>query len=422
MFHYFRQPSNPQFILSPNDAPVAEFLYQLTKMLTDNNNQVIEWTNGRIVVHDPPRLASDILSKYFRHSKFSSFQRQLNYFGFRKLAGKGKMSPCSYVNDSTSMDIRSLMTIKRKTVRTTPSTDSNAVVVSSSDLSKSSNSLPNTSSSTTSSNSCSKRPLEIAFENQENITTSRSKRQKQVTISTVPSMVVYSSVNRVSDSGSSVSTSSTTNTNTNTPNTPITMSKFDNNINNSIPIPYPIAVSTCGMMYDCRCPIPCAPPLSLSPATTNTSTCNTVPSILPQQHKFINIPLQPSPPPPLPALLPNNFNNNISFDAAGFCNALNDAIRTFNGDDNEYASTTASNTPEIENITSTTNTEDNNTIIQNNNTINNEDNNSIMTFLNQYPSLNTTPIPQIIDNNNFNASYPWLVEPTPISEMYLNMT
>ena len=95
--------------------PVAEFLYQLTKMLTDDNSEIIEWVEGRIKVHHPERLESEVLHKYFRHSKFASFQRQLNYFGFRKIAGKGKMSPCSYVNESATADIRSLLLIKRKT-------------------------------------------------------------------------------------------------------------------------------------------------------------------------------------------------------------------------------------------------------------------------------------------------------------------
>ena len=97
---------------------VPEFLYQLTKMLTDPNNEIIEWStysgNGRIEVHNPSRLESEVLSRYFRHSKYSSFQRQLNYFGFRKIAGKGKMSPCSYVNDAATLDIRSLLLMKRK--------------------------------------------------------------------------------------------------------------------------------------------------------------------------------------------------------------------------------------------------------------------------------------------------------------------
>lgn len=30
-----------------NNNTVAEFLYQLTKMLTDNNKEVIEWSNGK---------------------------------------------------------------------------------------------------------------------------------------------------------------------------------------------------------------------------------------------------------------------------------------------------------------------------------------------------------------------------------------
>lgn len=95
--------------------PIAEFLYQLTKMLTDDNNEIIEWSQARIKVHFPDRLEQEVLHKYFRHSKFASFQRQLNYFGFRKIAGKGKMSPCSYVNDAATEDIRSLLLIKRKT-------------------------------------------------------------------------------------------------------------------------------------------------------------------------------------------------------------------------------------------------------------------------------------------------------------------
>lgn len=99
---------------TPNTNTVPEFLYQLTKMLTDNNRDIIEWSNGKIEVHSPHKLETNVLNRYFRHSKFASFQRQLNYFGFRKLAGKGKMAPCSYVNDATTDELGSLLLIKRK--------------------------------------------------------------------------------------------------------------------------------------------------------------------------------------------------------------------------------------------------------------------------------------------------------------------
>jgi len=114
-------PNRPEGNDSPivGNTNVPEFLYQLIKMLTDNHRDVIEWSNGKIEVHNPHKLESDVLNKYFRHSKYASFQRQLNYFGFRKLAGKGKMAPCSYVNENATSDLRSLLKMKRKTSATT---------------------------------------------------------------------------------------------------------------------------------------------------------------------------------------------------------------------------------------------------------------------------------------------------------------
>lgn len=97
--------------------PVPEFLFQLTKMLTDDNLEYIEWKKATIYVHDPPGLEKNLLPRYFRHSNYSSFQRQMNYFGFRKIAGKGKMAPCSYVNEHAKEDISSLLYIKRKKSR-----------------------------------------------------------------------------------------------------------------------------------------------------------------------------------------------------------------------------------------------------------------------------------------------------------------
>lgn len=72
---------------------------------------------GKIVVSRPEALQDGVLGKYYRHSKYASFQRQLNYFGFKKrLHGgkKGKLSPCSYIHEFLTQDVGSLFTLKRR--------------------------------------------------------------------------------------------------------------------------------------------------------------------------------------------------------------------------------------------------------------------------------------------------------------------
>ena len=51
------QAPSSSFATSPtastlNNTSVPEFLYQLTKMLTENNNDVIEWSDGKVAFFD----------------------------------------------------------------------------------------------------------------------------------------------------------------------------------------------------------------------------------------------------------------------------------------------------------------------------------------------------------------------------------
>eukprot|EP00571_Detonula_confervacea_P004421 CAMPEP_0172323730 /NCGR_PEP_ID=MMETSP1058-20130122/49450_1 /TAXON_ID=83371 /ORGANISM="Detonula confervacea, Strain CCMP 353" /LENGTH=628 /DNA_ID=CAMNT_0013039807 /DNA_START=16 /DNA_END=1902 /DNA_ORIENTATION=+ len=114
--------------------PIPEFLCHLYSMLNDPHlSNLISWTVplsdesqsfgggkagiGKIVVHDPTGLQNEVLGNYYRHSKYSSFQRQLNYFGFKKRmhgSKKGKMCPCSFVHDMLGRDTRSLLSLKRR--------------------------------------------------------------------------------------------------------------------------------------------------------------------------------------------------------------------------------------------------------------------------------------------------------------------
>ena len=102
---------------------VPEFLRQLVKMLKEKkNSEMIVWEAGRIVVYDPSRLAQELLHQHYNHSNFSSFQRQLNSFGFKKVALKidSTTSPCCFNNQNTTSDLLSLLHLKRRKGLSTP--------------------------------------------------------------------------------------------------------------------------------------------------------------------------------------------------------------------------------------------------------------------------------------------------------------
>jgi hypothetical protein len=58
---------------------------------TTENTDIIAWDScgSKFEIKRPQEMSDDVLPKYFRHKKFSSFQRQLNYFGFKKV-GRGE--------------------------------------------------------------------------------------------------------------------------------------------------------------------------------------------------------------------------------------------------------------------------------------------------------------------------------------------
>ena len=96
---------------------IPEFLRQLVKMLKDKKySEMIVWEAGRIIVYDPAKLAKEVLHKHYKHSNFSSFQRQLNSFGFKKVALKidSTTSPCCFNNKNTTSDVLSVLHLKRK--------------------------------------------------------------------------------------------------------------------------------------------------------------------------------------------------------------------------------------------------------------------------------------------------------------------
>uniref|UniRef100_A0A7S3JYV5 HSF-type DNA-binding domain-containing protein n=1 Tax=Aureoumbra lagunensis TaxID=44058 RepID=A0A7S3JYV5_9STRA len=108
----------------------ASFLKNLRQIFNTEDPTIINWeSDGKITISDPSRLSQEILGRYFRHNQFSSFQRQLNYFGYYKISGKGKLERCVYTNDALPTNnngepgisappypIDALLSLKRKSV------------------------------------------------------------------------------------------------------------------------------------------------------------------------------------------------------------------------------------------------------------------------------------------------------------------
>ncbi|KAE9603004.1 hypothetical protein Lal_00018363 [Lupinus albus] len=80
-------PSSSSAAAGTGGGP-APFLLKTYEMVDDSStDDVVSWssTNNSFVVWNPPEFARFLLPTYFKHNNFSSFIRQLNTYGFRKI-------------------------------------------------------------------------------------------------------------------------------------------------------------------------------------------------------------------------------------------------------------------------------------------------------------------------------------------------
>lgn len=67
--------------------PLTPFPRKLYNLIEAEPNNLIEWSgDGKsFMIHDENQFCVQVLPKYFRHTRLTSFQRQLNLYGFRRL-------------------------------------------------------------------------------------------------------------------------------------------------------------------------------------------------------------------------------------------------------------------------------------------------------------------------------------------------
>ena len=88
------------------------FVAQLKRMI-EERPEIIRWRRGDIVIPDPAALERN-LSKYYKHSKYASFQRQLNNFGYRRrfALGGGDAAETVYERAGASENLDDLLALR----------------------------------------------------------------------------------------------------------------------------------------------------------------------------------------------------------------------------------------------------------------------------------------------------------------------
>lgn len=86
-----------------NDRPTVQFPWRLHELLTEaetnGNDSIISWipgTNNAFKVHNKEKFTKQILPDYFNATKYKSFQRNLNLWGFESITEGPNKGGCQH--------------------------------------------------------------------------------------------------------------------------------------------------------------------------------------------------------------------------------------------------------------------------------------------------------------------------------------
>jgi hypothetical protein len=87
---------------------------------SEEHESIVSWLpHGKAFrVHKPTEFASDIMRRYFKQSKYKSFQRQLRIYGFWRIDSKEKTDYGAYYHTQFLRGQKNMsLTMTRKTIK-----------------------------------------------------------------------------------------------------------------------------------------------------------------------------------------------------------------------------------------------------------------------------------------------------------------
>lgn len=110
-------------VIKRRNVGVPKFLRFLFQILEVEDPRIIAWSHDGTAfqIIQPEELATQILPRYFKHNKVSSFQRQLNYFGFKKWT-KTQTNICTFSHPFFLQSDKDRMKLIKRKERATPMT------------------------------------------------------------------------------------------------------------------------------------------------------------------------------------------------------------------------------------------------------------------------------------------------------------